>query len=244
MPIATSVGLSRITASEYDAVLGTADTFNKKRAPLIYCHGAGDTTLTVLDQRPDPTGNPSQKALVEALACDFTVGVADLGGDQWGNNLHVARIGAQLDYLAANYGANRPAVLVAGSMGTLGALAFTLAFPARVRLVVAVLPALDLQDLLSRGAAAGINAAYGGAYNDATDGPTHSPVKFAAALPAGLPIALFTCSDDAIAVPATADAFVAARPQTYRENLGALGHTEAAIGAAFGPVRTWLRKNA
>lgn len=227
-------GTGRYVASEDDIVLGTIGTWLQARRPLIYCHGSGDTAGSAFHK----TG---QGILLKRLARLFTVVACDLGGTAtWGNDTVITRIGQAKTYLSSSWGATGPVVLVAGSMGALGALAYTLANPSNVLGVAAAIPALDLNDLVANnrgGAAAAINTAYGGTYSDGTHGPTHSPVQFAASLPA-IPISLWTASDDAICVPATADAFVAARPATTRTDLGALGHTEAAITASVeGAVR-------
>lgn len=236
--VRTEHGTARYVAAEDDIVLGTAATWLHTRAPLIYCHGAGDTAGSAFHKS-------GQGPLLKQLARLYTVALCDLGGAQtWGNDTVVTRIGQAKTYLSSSFGATGPVVLVAGSMGTLGALAYTLANPSDVRGVAAVIPALDLNDLVVNnrgGSAAAINTAYGGSYSDVTHGPTHSPVQFAASLPA-IPISLWTASDDAVCVPSTADAFVTARPSTSRSSVGALGHTEAAITAATTGVVTFCEQ--
>lgn len=223
----TSYGQSRYVAAEFDGVYGEPASFcNAQPNGIIYCHGSGGTAATVY------ADTNVQRPLINQIAADATVSAADLGGQTFGNNTAITRIGQAVTYLRSTWGQSGPVVLVAGSMGVLGAMSYTLANPTEVAAIAGVIPGLDLADLMLRGAAADINAAYPPGYNDGTDGPTHSPVQFAGSLPAGLPIKLWTSSNDTICVPATADAFVAARPQTERENLGALGHTDAAIVAA------------
>ena len=182
-----------------------------------------------------------QKALLDTLAQDYAVISCDLGLQAFGNDTHVARIADAITYLEANWGTSGCVVLVGGSMGALGALGYARLHPEKVRAVAAIIPGLDLADLMLRGAAADINTAFGGTYNDSTHGPTHSPVKYAASMDATVPVHLFTASDDTIAVPATATAFVTARPQTMRTDLGALGHSEAAVTASIPKVAAWLK---
>lgn len=226
-------GYSAVDPNEWQYLAGTAKAELGRKPALIYCHGSGDTAQTVL-------GKSGQKALIAALAQNYAVIAADLGYQAFGNDTHVARIVEAVAYLEATWGTTSRVTLVGGSMGCLGALGYARLYPERVRAVVGIIPGLDLADLMLRGAAADINAAYGGAYNDATDGPTHSPVQYAADLGPDIPIHLWTASDDTIAVPATATAFVAARPTTSRTDVGALGHSEAAVAASQTSVLDWL----
>lgn len=226
-------GYSPTAPTEWQYLAGTAKAQIGQRPGLIYCHGSGDTAQTIL-------GKVGQKALIDALAQKYAVIACDLGYQAFGNDTHVARIGEAITYLEATWKTTSRVVLVGGSMGALGALGYARLYPQKVRAVAGIIPGLDLADLMLRGAAADINAAYGGAYNDATDGPTHSPVQYAASLDPNLPIRLWTASNDTIAVPATATAFVAARPQTGRVDVGALGHSEAAVTASQTSVLDWL----
>ena len=204
---------------------------------LIYCHGSGHDAYTQMSSL-----YPGQKALITAMAKDYFVIGADLGlQGGWGNDLHRQRIEDLVAFVGTRWGFDTTKVsLMAGSMGCLGALQYARVNPGKVRNMALIIPAVDLADLLLRGAAADINAAYGGAYNDATDGPTHSPVQYAASLPSSIPIDLFTASDDTLTVPATATAFVNARPLTRRRNLGALGHSDNAVAAAIPYVKAAL----
>lgn len=226
-------GYSSAAPLEWQYLAGTASAQLGLRPPLVYCHGSGDTATTILAK----TG---QKALLDALAQRYAIIAPDLGLQAFGNDTHVARIVEAVAYLEATWGTRSRVTLVAGSMGMLGALGYARLYPQKVRAVAGIIPGLDLADLMLRGAAADINAAYGGAYNDATMGPTHSPVQYAASLSPSLRIHLWTTSDDTIAVPATATSFVAARPSTGRTNVGALGHSEAAVTASQTSVLDWL----
>ena len=237
MPIAQRTilgqGYSPTAPTEWHYLAGTAKAQLGLKPPLIYCHGSGDTAQTILAK----TG---QKPLLDALAQNYAVIACDLGYQAFGNDTHVARIIEAVTYLEQTWGTRSRITLVGGSMGCLGALGYTRLYPTKVRAVAGIIPGLDLADLMLRGAAADINAAYGGAYNDATDGPTHSPVQYAASLSSSIPIRLWTANNDTIAVPATAAAFVAARPATFRTDVGALGHSEAAVTASITSVIDWL----
>lgn len=227
-------GYSPAAPTEWHYLAATVRGQRGERPGIVYCHGSGDNARTILSKA-------GQRPLIDALAQRYAVVAADLGLQAWGNDTHVQRIGEAITHLRATWGVTGPVILVAGSMGNLGALGYARLHPENVRAIAGIIPALDLADLMLRGAAADINAAYPPAYNDAAMGPTHSPVKYAATLDADLPIRLWTTSNDPICVPATATAFVTARPQTVRTDLGALGHTEAAVAAAQASVLAWLR---
>lgn len=227
-------GYSATAPTEMHYLAATIRGQRGEKRGLIYCHGSGDTAESI-------TAKTGQRPLLDALAQEYAVIGADLGLQAWGNDTHVARIIEARDYLSSQFGTSGKVLLVGVSMGMLGALGYARLYPGNVQAVVGIIGAMDLADLLLRGAATSINAAYPPAYDDATDGPTHSPVKYAASLDASLPIRLYTASNDPTVVPTTADAFVAARPQTTRVDVGALGHSEASITAATAPAIAWLK---
>lgn len=223
----SSTGSGRYVANEWDVTLGTNQAWIGGGLPLIWAHNASYTALTAYS-------DADQRNVLQALAQTFTVCAADLGGDQCGSDTGITRVGQVKTHLGtAPWSCTAKPVIVGFSAGALNGLAYIRANPTLVAGFVGVLPALDLNDLHAnnRGgfSTAIVNAAYGGSYDDATHGPTHSPVQFAASLPADLPITLLTSSDDPVCVPATADAFVAARPQTVRTSLGALGHAPESL---------------
>lgn len=221
----TSLAQGRSTAvsapTEWDL------TYCRQLGPrgLVFFHGSGQTATTTLT-------TPETDTMLRQLGRTQTVFVGDFALQSWANPAGILRAVDGLDYMTASLGVVEPFIFVAGSMGFALAAAVALALPARVKAIAGIIPLTDIADVRLRGAAASVDAAYPPAYNDVTDGPTHSPIQFAAGLPADLPIHLWTCSDDPIVPPATADAFVAARPQTGRTNLGALGHSNAALAAA------------
>lgn len=229
-------GYSPSAPAEFQYVVGTAKGWKGGKPPLIYCHGSGNTAQTAAS---GDAAHAGEWKMINALAQDYLVIVADLGLQAWGNDTHRARIVDAKAHLAA-LGATGPVTLVAGSMGALGALGYGLDAPANVKKIAAIIPCVDLAAIepLSGGS---VDAAYGGNYDDAVHGPTHSPVRYAASLNSTLPIHLFTANNDPLVYPSTAAAFVAARPQTLRTDLGAVGHTDAAMGVAVAPVTAWLR---
>lgn len=225
-------GYSAVATSENSFILGSNKAWKGERRPLVYCHGSGGTAQSA-------TSNVTERALLRALAQDYLVIAADLGLQAWGNDTHSERIGEARSHLAT-YGATGDLTLVAGSMGNLGAFGYFRTHQSDIRAVAGIIPCVDLDSIYALGAAADINIAYD-TYDTNTDGPLHSPVRYASTLDANVPVHLFTASNDTLVLPATATAFVAARPPTLRTNLGALGHSDAAVAASIEPVCNWLK---
>jgi pimeloyl-ACP methyl ester carboxylesterase len=225
---------------------GTTAAFWSRRLPVpvvFYWHGATGTAGSVIS-------NAAETAMIRALARNFLVVAADFGGDTFANDTAIARMEeARLAVLGRddlNVDQSAPIGFVGTSMGAGCALAYTLAYPQHVGYVAGIIPGLDWNDVVVNnrlGLAAAVNAAYGGSYNDSVHGPLHSPVRFAANLPADLPIHLWTSSNDTAAVPATATAFIDARPQTGRTNLGAVGHSPDSVAYAVNDVAAFCREH-
>lgn len=219
--IRTTFGKDRYAAGEYDYIVGTSRSWARTQPNgVIFCHaGSGTATSVAIDA--------NLRTLLATLGRHATVHAGDLGGSTFGNDTGVTRVEQDRAYLRATWGQAGPLVLVTASMGFITATNYALRHPTEVAAIGAVVPGIDLADLMTRGAGIPelIDAAYPPGYNDTTDGPLHSPIQFVADLDPDLPIHLWTSSNDPYAFPATADAFVAARPQTGRTNLGALGHT-------------------
>ncbi len=228
-------GYSPTYPDEWQYTSATVRGQRGERPGLLYFHGSGDTAQTL-------AAKAGQKALLQALAQRYAVLAGDFGGQAWANDRHVSTAVDGADHLEEIWNVTSRFILVAGSMGTLGALRFARLYPHRVRAVAAVIPALDLASLQTFPAiAADLVTAYAPTgYNDATMGATYSPVKYAAQLDPDLPIHLWTASNDTITLPATADAFVNARPQTGRTDVGPLGHSEAAVVNATPAMLDWL----
>lgn len=234
--ILSTYGEDRYAAGEDDVVIGTRLTYTGDQPHgIIYCHGGLDTAASAF-------GKTAQHRLMAAAARHATVHVGDLGGDTFGNDTGTDQVESQVAYARATWGVVGPLGFIGTSMGFITATNYALLHPDDVAFIAGVIPGIDLADLHTRGTTGTlIDAAYPPAYNDATDGPDHSPIQFADQLPDDLPIHLFTTSNDPLSVPATADAWITARPQDERTDLGALGHTEAAIAASVAPVTAWVQ---
>lgn len=225
--IRSTLAADRYVAGENDVVLGGIKTAMADQPfAAIWCHGSGEVAFDT------PLRHRFQ---FRSIGLHATVHAGDLGFQTFGNDLVVTRIGQAISYLRASWGSEGKVALIGQSMGACSALNYALRFPENVACVAGVIPMLDIQGIIDNPASAGfkpqIDAAYGGTYNNATDGPTHSPVLFAGDMDPDLPIKLWTASNDPWALPAHAEAFVAARPQTEHVNVGALGHTDTAVDA-------------
>lgn len=225
----SSFGDGRYVAGEQDVTLMTTHVPTAGRTPLIWCHGNYGTAAA------DFAAYDTQLRL---LAQRHTVIAADLGFNTFGNPIGTTRVGQAIAYLAASWGSSGPAVLVGASMGAAVALNYARVHPENVAAVACIIPALDLNVANDHPAADEIDLAYPPAYDDAVHGPTYSPVQFARSLPGGMPIHLWTSSNDPTVAPATADMFVARRPQTGRTDIGAQGH--GGISLAVPKVADWL----
>lgn len=225
------MAIGRATTGETDIIWDRNAYPGRSARSVIFCHGSGDTATTVYTK-------PDFNNLCRATAQRWRTLAADFGGQTFGNDTAIARIHEAVAWLGSD-----PVVLVAASMGVANALAYTLAYPETVACVAGIIPLLDMASIIPLGYGDDLDAAYPPAYDDATDGPTHSPIQFATQLPADLPIALWTASNDPLALPATAAAFVTARPQTTRTSVGALGHSGASVTAARAGVVEFINAN-
>lgn len=223
----TSFSRGRITSAptEYDLIYDRGHYPGRSEIPIVFCHGSGENATTTMS-------NPYSNHMMNVLARRNKVVAGDFGGQTWGNDTAISRIDEAVSYVGGS------AILIGASMGACSALNYTRAHPTKVLAVAGIIPLLDLSTLISLGYTAQINAAYPPAYDDEVHGPTHSPVQYAQTLPEDLPIALWTSSNDPLALPSTADEFVSLRPQTERFNLGPQGHNGA---LSTDSLAAWIR---
>jgi|GEM_PF-6265817 len=231
----TSMALGRATTGETDIIWDRNVYPGRSTKSVIFFHGSGDTATTVYTK-------PDFQNLCRLIAYSHRTLAADFGGQTFGNDTAITRGHEAVTWLQAN-GSTGTVGIVAASMGMANALAYTLAHPENVACVAGIIPLLDLASIIPLGYGDDLDAAYPPTYDDGIDGPAHSPIHFAASLPVDLPIGLWTSSNDDLALPATATAYVAARPQTERTDLGALGHTGTAVTAAAAGVAAFLAAN-
>lgn len=225
---------------ETQIVLGTRDSWaGSVSTAVLDLHGSGSSAFAQHDVF-------QTRALMNGIAAFTTVLTADFGLQTWGNDTFALRAESARAHLEADWGLTEKLVLVAASMGFLNACNYARTHPERVAAIAGVVPGCDLTDLwANRGAGpgpGGIDEAFGGAYDPEVDGPVYNPVEFAASLDPDIPIHLWTAPDDLITVPSTADAFVAARPQTGRTILPTGGHSMASIANATPAVIAWVQE--
>lgn len=225
LSVRTNTGQSRYVASEWDALFVTTASLGALRPWLVWCHGNNATALA------DYT---NYNSVFRLLAQRFNVLVADLGGNTFGNDTGIQRVGQLLDYYNAS-----SAYFLGASMGASVAINYAVRFPTRVNGIACVIPALQFNDVDSSHPAYNeLNLAYPPAYNEETHGPDYNPVQIADQLPSDMPVALWTSSNDTTTPPSTADEFVAVRPQTERTVFGAYGHGGITVAAPL--INEWL----
>lgn len=219
--------------TEWDAVFATQYRFEENKSGAIWFHGNNQFVTA------DYT---SYNAMFQTFAQSHHLGLADFGGSLFGNDVAIARTVEMVAYMESR-GLIAPFVLIAGSMGASTALNYAVRNPAKVKAMALTIPVVSLSYGVDAGnpGLTNLNAAYGGTYDpNNPDHAAHDPLLFVDDLPADLPIKLWTSSNDPTVVPATHDAFVAARPQTERTVFGAYGH--GGITVAAPDVATWIKQ--
>lgn len=219
----SSVSSGRFTSGQQDLYI--EGRYRITRRPVVYCHGASGSGY--------PTANTSVDPIIKAIAREgFTVLVPYIAL-LWSNATKDTRIADALTWGRANLACSSADPLVVGvSMG--GGAALHYAANHATAGVVGIIPAIDYQAIRvadTSGLRAGIDTAAG--------------VTYPAALPAGFnpstltasltttPIQLWTASNDAVS--ANAATFATAVGADLHD-VGALGHTDAAIAAADIPT--------
>jgi pimeloyl-ACP methyl ester carboxylesterase len=219
---------------------------------VIFCHSLGGTAL----QGSTPDVTPGSAKFINGIAKKFPVVVTDLGGPgTCGNADAVAAIGLAKTWAETYLGADSGSALLAGaSMGGWAMLNY--AADNAVGAVVGVNPRISLADVRNNNRPNGwtgtsqnvpfntdtINAAWGLAANSTGDYPAHG--SSLVALPAGadpntrtaelvgLRALYYYASDDPTMLPSILATHVAnIGPPAVARSVGALGHSDAAIGA-------------
>ena len=228
LAVRSSAGQGRYEAPfEWDVVFEAISRPGGR--PLVWCHGNNGSA----------TGDYNfYNAELRLLAQRHTVMAADLGGNTFGNDTGITRVGQAIDRLVA-LGASEPAILVGASMGGAVALNFAVRHPERVAAVAGIIPALTLSVPPGNPAEAAIDAAYPPAYDPGNPAHLdHDPLAFAGDLPADMPIGIWYSTTDPLCLPETAIAFGAARTQTRLVPFGPYGHS--GIDIAVPSAAEWL----
>jgi pimeloyl-ACP methyl ester carboxylesterase len=211
------------------------------KKPAIFCHGAGDTASTF-----NAYIKVGQRAIFDEVAQTYILHAGDLGGAYtFGNQSAVDAVDDAYDYLVSAWGCTGPALLVAGSMGMTVALNYAKRFPTRVKAIAGAIPLTHLTGLYVSGVgqAANIDAAYGGTYDPVLEGALWDPAQFVRnEVSNDLRMKVWYATDDPLVFPVyTTEFLTVLRPQTERQSLGALGHSEAALLAASADIGDWVR---
>jgi hypothetical protein len=228
--VRVSYELDRYAPGQNDAVIGSVATdLHTEPRGIVYCHGSGQLTADVL------LGN---RLLLRELGRGSTVHVGDLGGQQWGSDEHYEQIGYAVDLLET-----LGCTTISGlgvSMGADGLLNYIVRNPTKLACAALLIPLTDIVSARSNAYIASrwpeIDAIYGAPPN--ADYTGHNPIWFAGDIDPDLPMKIWWSSNDPLVYPATVAAFLAARPQTEDEDMGAVSHD---VPVVWNPdVRRWL----
>lgn len=220
------LGTDRFTSLASDLVW-TPRIQGPARPPIVFLSGLNGNPEDVLADQNGRLVTP----LVEA---GFTAVVPDTDAF-WGNEVGATRIMDALSYARNTLGcSNDPAILIGGSMGGGSALLWAAQNPSLVSCVVVFIPAVDFQALRVNNPMFNVRGSIDTAWG----------VTYPAALPTGADpatrandlkytkVQMWTASDDPISVNHAA---FSATVGAETHNLGALGHTTAAV-LAVDPV--------
>jgi pimeloyl-ACP methyl ester carboxylesterase len=208
------------------------------RTPVVLLQGHNGDALTPFSSLVAFTPGDAWGA-VDAQLPVLTIDAG--GGQTYGNDVAIARTVEAIDWLGGN------AILLGTSMGSILGVNVAARYPARVRALGLIYPAMDLQYVHDNGTTAEVDAAYGGAF--AANVASHSAIPQAAAGALnGMPIKGWHSSNDNVVGVDTWANFTAAlaaggaaAPDSY--DLGAVGHGDNTL-VPRGDVAVWLKAHA
>lgn len=230
------------------------------RRSAIYCHPMV-SAMTFVAQNT-ASAYYGQRALVEAVGKEgYTTGGSDLGyfnSGGWGNPAEQTRIG-ELDAWAHQAlstggmgGSSATRVAIGASAGMMGIANYYGKAPghaASLAAIVWILPPWDLRSIYVNDRAgdsrAGVQNAWGITWAGVDNLPAGASPRDNTALLAGIPMRIYYANNDPLNGPTDVAAMVAAygSATTQAFDVGALGHTEAAINAVDkGDLLRWLEK--
>lgn len=231
-----SITVGRATSGQVDAYVSPLFQAPARR-PVIY-HASGGMNASEIwgpvQQLPDIA------TLVRAIVMEGIQVVAPTATNQWGNATSRSRTSDARTW-AATLGANTDKVVLMGaSQGVPCALNWAQANPTLVAGIVGIIPAIDLEAIRASNVnslRASIDAAWGVSYPTALPANAN-PMDYADEL-TSIPIQLFFSNDDGVSE--NVDTFALATGAELVD-LGALGHTNAAVAAVdTGEVLDFIR---
>lgn len=190
---------------------------------VVMCHGAGaptefsDTVLTGGMQ----IGPQLALAGIPSIA-------AEMGGNQWGNDLAMGCIDTAITYMAAQASVPATKVCLLGvSMGGLTAIRYAMLHPDKVAAVVGIIPLTNLVGFYNAnaGSQAEIAAAWGVATGAAL--PAAADIQSQAAS-LTVPTRIYYSSADTTVIPADTTAFATAAGVPAID-VGAHGHSDTTL---------------
>jgi hypothetical protein len=225
--ITISTGIGRVTASLIDCYAIGPD-FDPRLPPVVYMAGAG-STADELAGALLPGLQPTVHAIVDAgfaIVCPTTILT-------YGNATGRAGIDNALAYARNTLGcANTPAVLLGASEGAGESMTYAYLNQSKVACIVGLIPIADLAEMVEQnvlGLAQTILDAWGvGALPLPSDADPMTPAH--QALLSQVPMQLWYATDDAVSANITA---LQAGTGCDIRAVGPLGHTDAAIAAAW-----------
>lgn len=221
MSVRTSLASGRIATGESDVFQYSAGPRQPTKG-IVFAHGsgqlAGDALATCMN-------------LVRETHRFAVCSIGDLGGQTWGGDLVVTRIGQAITMLQSR-GVIGPIALVGGSMGGCSVLNYAYQHPEDVACVAAVMPLVDMDNAYANPWLVSRRSEMEAIYGDPPDFTGHNPVEFASSMDSDLPIHIWSASDDLLTPPETHAEFVANRPQTGFSNMGPLGHSQELFDAS------------
>lgn len=209
---------NRYALGEVDILLGTlkSDVGAQPRG-IVFCHGSGDTAESAAHSFRFQFNMLAKRALVH---------IGDLAFQHWAADPGINRVRQAIAELRRR-GVVGKVALLGMSMGAGLALNYANRYPEDVECLALTIPLTDLNDaranpyLTTRWPE--MDALYPNGVSGDWQG--HNPIEFAATMDAALPIKVWHSTDDPLARPDRTAAFLAARPQTESQSMGAVAHT-------------------
>lgn len=234
--VCTSRGTGQYRASEsHQFIFDRMYKPTQSRRGVIFVHGVSGVAGSW-------QAAPIQDKVLALAAAGYPVISADLSsatysGANWANADHLSAIDAAWSYLKSALGAKTDKVLLYGSsMGATGALAWAKANLSTVLAIGCTIPCLDIDDIYQNDKGslrAGIGTAYGVTFPTSLgDLTTHAPVSFGSTALAGLPLRLWSASNDPIAsTTAVCQSWGGKGATLTVTDLGAVGHDATTANA-------------